>query len=139
MTGRAWILLVPLAVLIAFVTHQKVVHKSPVDAQSLGNAVKRPADERPGLERHDADMHADVGREDALHAVARESAVFARLPASDQEWVITQAMARVQDPSDPVLASLIDELSEVRLFAVSEREEPMPAPAAAREPPEPSR
>jgi hypothetical protein len=138
-TRRAWILVVPLVALIAFATRQKMVHKSPVEAKSSVNAVERPTGDRPRLARHDVDMNADVNREDALRALARRSVVFVRLPASDQEWVLTQAMARVQDPSDPVLPSLVDELSEVRLFAVSEREEPMPAPTAAREPPEPSR
>ena len=100
-----------------------MAHRSPVDATTQVNAAERNTGDRPRL--------ANGNREDAVHAVARRSAVFARLPASDQEWVLTQAMARVQEPSDPELLSLVNQLSEVRLFAASEREEPMP--------PEPSR
>lgn len=54
------------------------------------------------------------------------SPAFGRLPAPDQRWVLMQARSRTNGPDDPQLAQVVQELSEVRLFAVSEREDPLP-------------
>jgi hypothetical protein len=54
---------------------------------------------------------------------------FARLPGSDQAWVLAQAGARIKDPKAPELVPLVEQLAEVRLFALSEREQPLPAPS----------
>lgn len=56
---------------------------------------------------------------------------FARLPDSDQAWVLAQAAARIDDPNARELVPLVEQLAEVRLFAVSERDEPLPAPSLA--------
>lgn len=68
----------------------------------------------------------EVGSE--LRTRVSQVPAFARLPASDQRWVLEQAAERVADPNARELVPLVQQLAEVRAFAVSEREEPLPAP-----------
>lgn len=65
-------------------------------------------------------------------ARAITSPVFSRLPPSDKRWVLAQARPRLRGPDDPTLEQVVQELSEVRLFAVSEREEPLAPVAPSR-------
>jgi hypothetical protein len=62
-----------------------------------------------------------------LRARVSKLPAFAALPGSDQAWVLAQAGARIMDKNAPELVPLVEQLAEVRQFAVSEREEPLPA------------
>lgn len=63
----------------------------------------------------------------ALRARVVQLPAFARLPASDQAWVLAKASATIKDANARELEPLVQQLAEVRQFAVSEREEPLPA------------
>jgi hypothetical protein len=142
MTRRLWFSVVPLLALLAFALRPTQVLRSPVPAVVASSptshevartaAVPRSAqpsstpgrrvtsDADPVLAPHDEDGE---GAESRARLLA--SPVFSHLPPPDQHWVLVQARARVQGPDDPRLEQVVHELSEVRLFAVSEREEPL--------------
>lgn len=93
----------------------------------------RVASPRAQAPRELASRRALADGAEALREHASEVPGFARLPASDQAWVLAQAGARISDPDDPALPRLVAELASVRLFAVSEREEPLPGPRSLEE------
>jgi hypothetical protein len=132
MTRRVWLFVVPLAALLVFGARFTLLHRSSGPAvvastptsDVVGRTAAVPHTAQPASAPDDEDDQ-DV----ASRARVSASPVFSRLPPSDQNWVLVQARARVKGPDDPRLEQVVHELSEVRLFAVSEREEPL-APLA---------
>lgn len=131
---RGWMFAVPLLALLAFAVRLALSHRSPpspaspalvAPAQRL-DVGARPVAVAPPAQRSPATDEVD------WRARALASPAFSRLPPQDQRWVLAQAQARAQGPDDPRLEQVVRELSEVRVFAVSEREEPLIRPADSR-------
>jgi hypothetical protein len=152
MTRRVWFFVVPLVPLLVFAARSTLFRRSspPAVAASaatsdvvgrtaavphraeLSSAPDRPAVSGAGpVLAPDDEDDQDVG-DVGSRARVMSSPVFSRLPPSDQHWVLAQARARLQGPDDPRLEQVVRELSEVRLFAVSEREEPLAPLAPSR-------
>jgi hypothetical protein len=150
MSRRVWLLVVPLVALLVFAARSTLFHRSyppavvaPASApDAVGRTVAAP--DRvppPSVTDRATDRPAGSGPRPVLasddedfasRARAITSPVFSRLPPSDRRWVLAQAHARLQGADDPKLEQVVQELSEVRLFAVSEREEPLGPVAPSR-------
>jgi len=141
-TRRSWFFIVLPLALSAFALRHALVHSSPLTAAPASDGAvpsraaassdasaaappSRTPERLSGVGGGSALAQQDQEVEE-LRVRARASVGFARLPASDQDWVLDQARARVRGPNDPDLTRVVEELSAVRLFAVSEREEPLP-------------
>ena len=142
MTRRVWFFVVPVLALLALAARSTGFRWSPVPSavapvatlHIVGRTAATPhvvlppsATDRPPPTGPERALTPDDEDDHDVEARARviASPLFSRLPPSDQHWVLVQARARVQDPDDPRLEQIVHELSEVRLFAVSEREEPL--------------
>jgi hypothetical protein len=150
MSRRVWFLVVPLVALLVFAARSTLVQRSsppavvvPVSASdAVGGTVAAPDRTPPSsLTDRATDRPTWSGAGPVLapddedvepRARAITSPVFSRLPPSDKRWVLAQAHARLRGPEDPRLEQVVQELSEVRLFAVSEREEPLGPVAPSR-------
>lgn len=123
MTRRVWFFVVPLAALLVFAA-RTLLHRSSVPAvvaSTPPDVVARTA----AVPHKSQPPYAPEGEDVASRPRVIASPVFSRLPPSDQHWVLAQARARVKGADDPRLGQVVHELSEVRLFVVSEREEPL--------------
>ena len=142
MTRRVWFFVVPLLALLALAAGSTGFRWSPVPSavapvatsHIVGRTAATPhvvlppsATDRPPATGPERALTPDYEDDHDLEARARviASPLFSRLPPSDQRWVLLQTRARMQDADDPKLEQVLRELSEVRLFAVSEREEPL--------------
>lgn len=93
-------------------------------------AVAAPA-ARPGAAPNEPPREPSKELSEELRARVGQVPAFARLPGADQAWVLAKVGARVSDANGREVAALVEQLAEVRQFAISEREEPMAAPSGA--------
>jgi hypothetical protein len=140
MTRRVWFFVVPLVALLVFAARSRLVHRSssppavgaPTSTSAVVERTAAVTTNRPAASGAGPVLAPDDEDVDSRAARVITSPVFSGLPPSDQRWVLVQARARLQGPDDPRLDQVVHELSEVRLFAVSEREEPLAPLAASR-------
>jgi hypothetical protein len=121
---RLWCFVVPLGALLPFAASSTLFRRPPSSDAVASSPTSRVVARR-GAVPHTLVSDGADDKDLQWHARLIKSPVFSRLPSSDQRWVLVQARARVPDPDDPRLDQVISELSEVRLFAASEREEPL--------------
>jgi hypothetical protein len=139
---RVWFFVAALAALLAFATRSMLFRPSSVPTVVAPTSTSGEAPRFVAIPHRPQPSSATVRRAvsgtgpvlapddkdlEDVESRARviTSPVFSSLPPPDQRWVLVQARARLQGPDDPRLEQVVQELSEVRLFAVSEREEPL--------------